>query len=207
MTSKLMREDPLFTRNSFETMGKYEMPVVKKQSLPTDDIKLIAYSDTRANDNEINKACGVHFFVDDYRFEGIYTHPEKSLDKLSQYAFLLTPDYSTYADMNIWRQIESVAHGRWVGAFWQSKGLNVHSTLSWSTPRSYGFCFDSVEKGSVVAVGMIGCKKNKVNFMRGYDVMRKVIDPEAIICLGEPFPEMTGNIISVDYNESRKVVR
>ena len=33
------------------------------------------------------------------------------------------------------------------------------------------------------------------------------MDPEAIICFGKPFAEMKGNIIVVDYNASRKVVR
>ena len=207
MTSNNMRDNPLFMRNSFETFGKYEFPIVKKQNIPLDHVHLIAFSDTKLYDNLINMSCGVHFFIDDYRFEGIYTHPERSLDKLSQYAFLLTPDYSTYADMDIWRQIESVAHSRWVGAYWQSKGLTVVPTVSWSTPRSYDFCFDEIGKGSVVAVGMIGCKKNKTGFMRGYNAMLKAIEPSAVICFGAPFPEMNGNIISVDYNESRKVVR
>ena len=37
--------------------------------------------------------------------------------------------------------------------------------------------------------------------------MMEAIEPEAIICLGVPFPEMNGNIITVDYLSSRKVVR
>lgn len=168
---------------------------------------MIACSDTRSNDNSVNKQCGVHFFVDDYRFEGIYRNPEKSLCKFSQYAFLLTPDYSMYADMHPWRQLESVAHSRWCGAYWQSKGLTVVPTISWSTPSSYRYCFDGVEEGAIVAVGMIGCKSNKFGFMHGYNAMLEKIHPEAVICFGTPFPEMKGNLINVDYCASRKVVR
>ncbi len=87
----------------------------KKQELPTDNIMLVACSDTRANDNEENKKKGVHFFVDDYRFAGIYYNPERTLNCYSQNAFLLSPDFSTYADMPLWRQLESVAKNRWVG--------------------------------------------------------------------------------------------
>ena len=147
------------------------------------------------------------FFVDDYRFNWIYNNPEKSLAKYSQYAFLLTPDFSTYADMNLWRQMESVAKNRWCGAYWQSKGLTVIPTISWSTPSSYDFCFDGVEENSIVAIGMIGCKQNRLNFMRGYYAMLEKIHPETIICFGTPFPEMQGNIVTVDYRASRKVVR
>ena len=33
------------------------------------------------------------------------------------------------------------------------------------------------------------------------------IAPEAVICFGEPFLEMEGHIIKVDYIQSRRVVR
>ena len=207
MTSLDMRSDALFMRNSFSTVGKWEIPLVKKQELPIGDIMLVACSDTRANDNEVNRKKGVHFFVDDYRFSGIYNNPERSLNRYSQYSFLLTPDFSTYSDMGLWRQIENVAKNRWVGAYWQSKGLIVVPTISWGDTRSYSFCFDGVEQNAVVAVGMIGCKGNKLSFMRGYNAMLEKLSPSKIICFGTPFDEMDGNIIAVDYLSSRKVVR
>ena len=202
-----MREDPLFMRNTFTSVGRWGIPLVKKQEIPSDNIKLVACSDTRANDTEKNKEKGVHFFVDDYRFEGIYKNPDRSLKRYAQYAFLLTPDFSTYADMDLWRQIESVAKNRWVGAYWQSKGMNVIPTISWGGVRSYEFCFDGVEKGSIVAIGMIGCKRAKMAYLNGYNAMLEKIKPSKIICFGTPFAEMQGNIIPIDYCTSRKVVR
>ena len=207
ITSKTMRKDPLFLRNSLPSVGKWGVPFVKRQALPFTDVNLLACSDTRSNDNEENTKNGVHFFVDDYRFENIYRDPERSLKRYAQYAFLLTPDFSAYAEMNLWRQLQSVAQNRWVGAYWQSKGLTVFPTVSWSTPRSYEFCFDGVEKGSTVAVGMIGCKRAKSAFMRGYNEMIGRLEPANIIVFGEPFPEMKGNIIPVGYIPSRKAVR
>jgi len=207
MTSLKMRSDPLFMRNSFESNGKWDIPIIKKQDIPLDNVRLIAYSDTRQNDRPENTVCGVHFFIDDYRFNGIYNNPERSIAKLSQYAFLLTPDYSTYSDMNYWRQLESVAHSHWVGAYWQSMGLKVVPTMTWSDSRSYSFCNDGVEKGCIVAVGMIACKHTKNSFLRGYNAMLERIEPSAVVCFGEPFAEMQGNTIVVDYLNSRKVVR
>ena len=98
-TSKSMRSDNLFMRNKYSGHGKWNIPLIKKQAVDVENISLIACSDTRSNDNETNTKNGVHFFVDDYRFNGIYNNPEKSLRKYSQYAFLLSPDFSTYADM------------------------------------------------------------------------------------------------------------
>jgi len=207
VNSKKMREDPLFMRNEYPATGKWEIPVIKKQQLDISDIRLIACSDTRANDCSRNRECGVHFFVDDYRFSGIYDHPYRSLEKYSQYKFLLSPDFSTYSEMQLWRQLENVARNRWCGAFWQKHGITVIPTVSWGLARSYEFCFTGIEKGSMVAVGMIGCKSEKLHFLRGYNEMMNRIEPEAIICFGTPFNEMEGNIIPVDYIASRKVVR
>ena len=207
MTSGKMRENPLFTRNTLAPNGKWEIPLVRNQRIQTTDIRLVACSDTRANDSEENRKAGVHFFVDDYRFTGIYDHPDKSIEKYAQYAFLLTPDFSLYADMPLWKQLENVAKNRWVGAYWQSKGLTVVPTIAWSTPRSYEFCFSGVEQNGTVAVGMIGCKGNRPGFLRGYNAMLEKVNPEAVIVFGTPFPEMKGNIIAVDYRQSRRVVR
>ena len=207
MTSKSMRDNPLFMRNTFSSIGKWGIPLVRKQTFPTDAIQLIACSDTRANDNKENRKKGIHFFVDDYRFSGIYDHPDRSLERYAQYAFLLTPDFSTYADMDLWRQLENVAKNRWVGAYWQNKGLTVIPTISWSNSRSFEFCFDGVEQNAVVAVSTLGCRRASIAFLRGYEAMLNKLEPQTIICFGEPFPEMYGNIVFVDYRASRKVVR
>ena len=202
-----MRENPLFMRNTPEYSGKYGIPLLHKASPVAANIQLVACSDTKAHDREENLHKGVHFFVDDYRFQGIYNNHQKSLNRYAQYDFLLSPVFSLYADMPLWKQIENVAKNRWVGTFWQNEGLKVIPTISWSTARSFEFCFDGVEVGSSVAVGMIGCKKNRLGFMRGYTAMLDKLQPCQIIVFGTPFSEMEGNIVTIDYNKSRKVVR
>lgn len=77
MTSLEMRQNPLFLRNSSAMVGRWNFPVIRKQPLPAGKIQLIACSDTRNHDT-LNNNKGVHFFVDDYRFESIYRNPEKS---------------------------------------------------------------------------------------------------------------------------------
>ena len=206
MNSFIIRNDPLFLRNDFDVEGKWGFPVIKKQELSLENLDLISCSDVSKKDTK-NLYKGVHFFVDDFRFESLYKNPEKALERYGKYKFLLTPDYSLYAEMNPWRQIESVGKTRWVGAKWQSCGKIVIPTVSWALTRSYEFCFDGIERNCIVAIGMIGCKREKVNFLRGYDQMLNRIEPEAIICFGQPFDEMEGNIIVVDYLKSRKVVR
>ena len=207
LNSKEFRNSAKFLRNEYDCVGYYNIPKIKKQDIKLDNINLISYSDTYSKENEINKQKGDHFFIDEKRFEGIYSNPEKSFEKLSQYKFLLTIDYSLFREMPRAIQIYNVFRNRWIGAYWQSHGLNVIPCISWSDSQSYEFCFDGIEKGSIVAIGMIGCKNNKVSFMRGYNKMLEVIQPNAIIVFGEPFKEMVGNIIKINYNDSRMVNR
>lgn len=178
----------------------------KKQEIDTNNLKLIACADTKTNESDENKAFGVHFFVDDYRFNGIFDNPERTLGKYSQYNFVLSPDFSLYADMPLWRQLENVAKNRWVGAYWQERGLTVIPTISWGLSQSFEFCFDGVEQDSIVAIGMIGCKKTRHTFMRGYNEMLKRLKPKKIIVFGTPFSEMQGDIVVADYCKSRKKV-
>lgn len=93
----------------------------------------------------------------------------------------------------------SVFKNRWCGAFWQSQGLNVIPTISWSDKRSFVFCFDGIEIGSIVAISTHGNRKCKEEFMLGYNMMLEKIKPCAILCYGKPFEEMKGNLIVFPY--------
>ena len=55
MTKNEMKNDILFMRNSFTSVEPWGIPLVKKQEIPNNNILLVACSDTRANDCEINK--------------------------------------------------------------------------------------------------------------------------------------------------------
>lgn len=207
MLSIEARSKQTFLRNEFDAFGKWNIPIIRKNELDISKVDLICYADIKTNDIDENKEKGVHFFIDDYRMEGIYYNFDKSLHRLSQYKFLLTPDYSLYAEMPRAVQLFNVFRNRWCGAYWQSKGLSVIPTVSWSDTASFDFCFDGIEEGAVVAIGMIGCKRNKTTFLRGYNAMMEKIKPTAVICLGDPFPEMQGNIVAIDYQKTRRVNR
>ena len=180
-------------RNEFTKTGKFGIPLVKKQDIDISKIELWSYQKAKPNDQE-HKNKTIHFFTYDWHFENAYEHPEKALEKLDQYYALLTPDFSTYTDMPLALQINSIFKSRWCGAFWQKHELRVIPTMTWGAPESYEFCFDGVERGSVVAVSTYHKNDCKAGFMRGYDKMMEVINPSAIICYDEPFKEMRGNI-------------
>lgn len=200
------RNDSLFLRNEFFGCGKYGMPFIRKQAIDLNDVNLIACTNTILNDEEYFD-FGVHFFVDDCDFGNPYENPKKTLPLYSQYRFCCTPDYSLYGEMQTWRQIESVAHGRWCGAWWQSKGMTVLTTISWDKYPSYDFCFDGVEEGSIVVVATYACRQNHAGFIRGYDAMLEKIKPTAVICYGKPYHDMRGNVVPIPVCHPRQFHR
>ena len=207
MRSVEFRYQQTFLRNEFNAFGKWNIPVIRKNELDLSTVNLISFTDIKTNDVDDNKCKGVHFYIDDYRMEGLYYNPSKSLQRLRQYKFLISPDYSLYKDMPKAVQLFNVFKSRWCGAYWQSNGLTVIPNVGWGDSSTFEFCFDGIEKGSIVAVGTIGCKRSKIAFMRGYNEMLKRIEPQAVICFGNPFAEMKGNVIPIDYNASRRVNR
>lgn len=63
MTSIEMRNHALFKRNEYNTIGKWQMPIIERQEIDLDNVGLISYSDIRCNDNEKNCKKGVHFLL------------------------------------------------------------------------------------------------------------------------------------------------
>ncbi len=197
----LARHKQKLARNEFEMVGKYQMPLVKKQDINLEKIKLMNFSNTKYNDFK-NMDKTIQFFTYDYKFDYVYSHPDLAVNKLKQYYCLLTPDYSLYTDMSISLQIKNTFKNRWCGAYWQSLGLRVIPTIEWSDEKSFEFCFDGVEEGSVVAVATFGKQKIEEEFMKGYNKMLEIVKPSAIICYDKPFPKMGGNLKIFPYNHN-----
>lgn len=172
------------------------MPIIKKQNIDVEQIDLWGYGKTKSNDKE-NERKTVHFFTYDWLFESVYTKPESAMEKLNQYYALLSPDFSVYMDMPVALQILSTFKNRWCGAYWQKLGKLVIPTIEWSDKRSFEFCFDGIEEGAIVAVSTYCREKAQNEFMLGYNKMLEILQPTAIICYGEPFDGMRGNIKSI----------
>lgn len=143
---------------------------------------------------------GVHFFIDDYQFNRLWTNIGKYANMLSQFKYVMTPDFSTYTDFPKAIQIYNHYRKHWVGAYLQEYGVNVIPTISWSTPDSFEWCFDGEPQGGTVAVSSVGCmnsKERKRLFLQGYEEMIRQLHPESIIFYGKVPEECKGNIVRI----------
>lgn len=203
------RTNPLFLRNQFAETNNFGIPEIPKcdfSEVELKDLLLIGFD--KARTDKLNFDRVVHFFLYDYNFESIWKKPDDYVDKLKEYKGVLSPDFSMYIEMSRALQIYNTFRNRWCGAYLASKGIKVIPTVNWGNEDTFDFCFDGIPEGSIVAVStyMVHEHNNhsdqKEFFMKGYNEMLKRIKPEKIICYSEPFEEMEGDIIYVDYELS-----
>ena len=104
---------------------------------------------------------GVHFFLDDYQFNRLWTDVDRYIHMLQKFRYVMSPDFSTYTDFPKAIQIYNHYRKHWVGAYLQEAGIQVIPTISWSTPDSFEWCFDGEPQGGVVAVSSLGVMNSK----------------------------------------------
>ncbi len=181
----------------FPGAGQYDIPQL--EPVQCDDVdNWISFNFARTcEEPEIH---GLHFFVDDYQFMRLWTHPAQYLEQLKRFQAVCTPDFSTYTDFPMAVQIYNHYRKHWLGAYWQMHGIRVIPTISWSDERSYDWCFDGEPVGGCVAVSSVGTQaspETRELFMRGYTEMMERLQPSHVIMYGTMPKGCSGNITSI----------
>jgi hypothetical protein len=194
-----------FFKDTFTTYGRFDFPFVQKQEVTLDSLKLIRFSSI-VKDESKDLDATVHFFEDDDRFDETWKEPDSYIGEIAQYRQTLTPNFSVYVNMPRVLQIFNTFRSRWLGAYWQESGLTVIPTITWGDKTSYEFCFDAVERGSIVAVSTLGCADVEWLFLKGFAQMCARIEPERVICYNKPFRRMheLASIIEVPYSRASR---
>ena len=160
----------------------WQMPIIRNDGFVPD--KLIGFNYAKSSKD---KACGIHFFIDDYQFERTWNDPEKYIEVLKDYECVLSPDFSLYMDMPMPMKIWNVYRSRQIGAYYQKQGIKVIPTISWAEVSTFQFAFKGIEKGSIVAVSTIGVKEQEEAlkiWKAGMEAMIEQIEPSIILCYG-----------------------
>lgn len=179
------------------TEGFYQMPVLQPCNYIPEDIIGFNYALTSKN-----KDCGIHFYIDDYQFERIWTQPQLYLDKLSEYQCIFTPDFSLYTDMPIAMKIWNTYRSRLIGQIAQRMGILVIPTVSWCREDSFDFCFDGLPKRATLSISTIGIKKEDYNFglwKAGMDEMIARLEPKTLLVYGGAVDYDYGDIKTIYY--------
>lgn len=162
-----------------------------KEMITWDEAKR-AHKTLKRKDCDYFKDVFVCFYEDDYKFDGVRTsiwlYPWLAYRVLKHYKGIITPDFSTYQDfpypLKLWNTFRMRAFGYWAG----TQGLEVINNVRWGTPETYDYCFDGIERNSVVAIGTVGGSPKRLvdrkRFEEGLDEMMKRLSPKTIIVYG-----------------------
>lgn len=167
--------------------GKYDFPVspTLKEEIPKE---LIAYDLTSSS---VDYDAYVHFYIDDYKFDGkrgIWNEPDKALERLKRFKGVISPDFSTNLDFPVSLKLYNFYRIRAFSYYLAKNGVNVINNVRWSDQTSYEYCFDGIPKNGIIAIGTIGCIKEKKYwkmYQQGLDEMIKRLTPHTIIVYGK----------------------
>jgi hypothetical protein len=190
--------------------GKYDIPIMR--ATQTTGQKFLRFCDWRQIEDHGNYIA--HFYYDDFKFINAWRDPECYVERLRQFKGVVAPDFSLYTDFPRVLQILSCYRRQWLGAYWQSIGIDVIPDVVWGDEKSYEFCFDGLPKHSVVAVSSVGVKsdsdwsgKNGL-WAKGYNEMLRRLEPTAVLYYGDRMDGMQGNVIQIPsfYAERREIL-
>lgn len=190
--------DSLHVYELFDTDNEYGIPLLEKCShRPTQLIQWGSKPNLLVVEKDSNTA--IHFFIDDYRFECIWKHPARYIELIQHVGSALTPDFSLFRDMPLAMQIWNTYRSRWLGCYWQSYGISVIPTISWSQP--YDLCYYGIPQGSIVAISSVGLNDQQARYLfrEGFEKMIAVIKPETILCYGKMPKDIKTDIPIVNY--------
>ncbi|MCM1154245.1 MAG: DUF4417 domain-containing protein [Roseburia sp.] len=180
----------------FDGAGEYGIPEIKLTQY--EKCEFIGFNYAKSEKNRTDK--GVHFFLDDYQFCRLWNDIDRYVDMLSQFKYVMSPDFSAYTDFPKAIQIYNHYRKHWVGAYLQEYGVNIIPTISWSTPDSFEWCFDGEPASGTVAVSSVGAANSKAKkelFLQGYNAMMERLKPETILFYGKVPEECEGNIVEI----------
>ena len=167
----------------FEGVGAYDVPKINPVQCDVESWLSFNYAKTCPDP----EGYGIHFFIDDYQFQRLWTNPDTYVPMLSRFRAVMTPDFSTYTDFPKAVQIYNHYRKHWLGAYWQWRGLLVVPTISWSDEESLNWCFDGEPVGGAVAVSAVGTQMDNTArrlFDMGYAAMLDRLKPETVVFYG-----------------------
>lgn len=181
----------------FQGVGEYDIPPL--QSVHIDnlkDIPLQGFNFALKEQHPENK--GVHFFLHDYQFERVWKYPDRYVEVLSKFAFVLSPDFSPCGTMPKALKIYNIYRKMWCARYWQEHGLNVIPTITWGYDEDLEWCLEGVPKNSTIAISTMGEGRwaNWTSLKSNWQYILDTLHPDTILLYGKDLSkELSGNIV------------
>lgn len=184
-------------RRIFDGVGEYDIPELKPTHFDG-NCEFISFN-CAANTKDREKK-GVHFFIDDYQFNRLWTNIDRYVDMLSQFKYVMTPDFShTQTSRKLSRYTIITAN---IGLGRICKKQECRLFLQYHGVRRIllNGALKVRQSDGTVAVSSVGCMNSKAKkelFLAGYEEMVKRLQPKSIIFYGTVPDECKGNIVRI----------
>ena len=174
----------------FDGVGDYDIPEMLPVHIDNlKDIPLQGFNYALKETHPEN--IGVHFFLHDYQFERVWKYPDRYTECLSKFAYVLSPDFSPYADMPRALQIYNLYRNRWCGRYWQEHGIKVIPTFTMGNTDLFKVFCAGIPKHSTIAISTMG--EGRWGKFRGifswWDVIMCELEPETVLLYGKDISE------------------
>jgi len=181
----------------YDGVGEFDIPEMKPVHVDNlKDIPIQGFNFALKEKHPEN--IGVHFFLHDYQFERVWKYPDRYIDVLKKFAYVLSPDFSVYYDIPKVVQLYNLYRNRWCGRFWQDHGITVIPTFSLGTIDLFNAFCTGIPEHSTIAVSTMGDGRwgNYATLKAFWDTMIYKLKPETILLYGKDLSkELSGNII------------
>lgn len=170
----------------FDGVGEYDIPEMYPVQIDNlADIPLQGFN--FALKEKHPEKLGVHFFLHDYQFERVWNYPDRYISTLKKFAYVLSPQFSTYEDMPKITRIFNVYRNRWCGRYWQEWGIKVIPTFSYGGDENFEWCLDGLPKHSTIAVSTMGNGRwgNFKGIFSIWDKIQTELEPKTILLYGK----------------------
>lgn len=146
----------------------------------------------------------VHFYISDDLFMRLFRNPDRYVQKLRQYKYVISPDMSQYIEMPHYLRFHNNCQNKAMAQYLQRQGVSIIANVTWSLPDSYEYCFAGIPKGTTIAInsnGVNASTDSKYLWYRGYEEALRQLRPTRIIRYGQKM-EGEREDISVYYDNT-----
>jgi hypothetical protein len=129
------------------------------------------------------------FYVEDFRFESIWSEAVEFLYKLKQcnHVALAEPDFSLWWEMPQAVTIYNIYRARWCARYWAEAGFKIMPSLKWSNPESFEAAIAGLP--SEIPVASVQCRtlgkgRAKSRFLDGLKFQLERLNVGTLIAYG-----------------------
>lgn len=146
--------DNLFMSGDVEQGNDWGIPVLKPVTVDTSGAEWVSFGEKASIKDPANTI--LQMYVDDYKFESVWTTPKKWLELFQSCRAVVAPDFSCYTDMPKAQQLWNHYRRQWCAKFWQDNGVMVIASISFPIGDVRVWHTEGIPEGTACATSFVG---------------------------------------------------